>query len=89
MAAVPFRENRGDLLHQMRHRRGIVAATAVASGSESETASPVSTSLAEAARFLSVIKLSAPRSSSLPQRPQLLHFSKTPSILPREALCHR
>jgi len=43
-------------------------------------------SLAAAARFLSVMKFSAPRWSSLPQRPQLLHFSSTPFTSCSESL---
>jgi len=40
---------------------GLSTAGIVASGSAIDTASPVCTSLAAAARFLSVIKFSAPR----------------------------
>src|SRR5258708_36967228 len=47
----------------------------VASGSASDTLCPVFTSFAAAARFASVMKFSAPRSSSFPHLPQLLIFS--------------
>jgi len=57
---------------------GLSGPDAVASGSAIETVSPLCTRRPAAARFCGVMKLRAPRWSSLPQRPQLLSFSNRP-----------
>src|SRR5262245_14939805 len=70
------------IAHSAGH--GTSGAFAVAAFDASETAKPSLTSAAAALRFAGVIRLSAPISSSLPQRPQLVssvcHFSYWPAV---------